>query len=77
MTYLPCAMVYVSQYMYFGFAKSVLLEDTVRGCVPGCLEAAPVPREGKGGCQDRQPPASPGLCLGLRAEGTWRAGPGG
>lgn len=38
MTYLPCAMVYVSQYMYFGFAKSVLLGDTVRGVFPGVWE---------------------------------------
>lgn len=30
MRYLPCAVVYVSQYIYFVFAKSVLLGDTVR-----------------------------------------------
>lgn len=73
MAYLPCAMVYVPQYMYFGFAKSVSLGDTACGVL--WVSGSSSSGTGRGGWLSGR--AWPGLCSGLRAEGPWRAGPRG
>lgn len=74
MAYLPCAMVYVSQYIYFGFAKSALPGDTVRGVlwVSGSSSSPP----GRDGWLSRQ--AATGMAWAvLGAEGMQGVEPGG
>lgn len=67
-TYLPHAMVCVSQYTDFHIAKSPLLGNTACGVSLGGWEPLQSLGKGWGGHRPRWPSASPGRCSGLRAE---------